>query len=133
MQFEIQARGKSKKLLQLVMPSIIKQLNLTSSKKMVVITIQPDCDDDGLTVELPTANGYFVVLRTGMDIDNLGIALAHEMTHVYQMAKGLLKQVNGNSFWRGKKFSKNTPYLSRPWEIQAFQNQELLFRRALLD
>lgn len=133
MQFEIQARGKSKKLLQLVMPSIIKQLNLTSSKKMVIVTVQPDCDDDGLMVELPTIDGYFVVLRTGMDIDKLGIVLGHEMTHVYQMAKGLLKQVNGTSFWRGRKFSKNTPYLSRPWEIQAFQKQELLFRRALLD
>lgn len=133
MQFEIQARGKSKKLLQHVMPSIIKQLNLESSKKMVIVTIQPDCGDDGLTVELPTVNGYFVVLRSGMGADMLGIALAHEMTHVYQMAKGLLKNVNGYSFWRGKKFSKKTPYLSRPWEIQAFQSQELLFRRALLD
>jgi hypothetical protein len=48
------------------------------------------------------------------------------------MAKGTLKTTkNGVQVWAGKRFSKNTAYLSRPWEIEAFSKQELILRRAI--
>jgi hypothetical protein len=38
---------------------------------------------------------------------------------------------NGDQIWAGKRYSKNTAYLSRPWEIEAFSKQELILRRAI--
>ena len=32
--------------------------------------------------------------------------------------------------WLGKMYSKKTPYLDMPWEIEAFSKQELILRRA---
>jgi hypothetical protein len=48
------------------------------------------------------------------------------------MAKGKLKSTKrGAHLWAGKVFSKSTKYLERPWEVEAFSRQELIFRRAL--
>jgi hypothetical protein len=62
------------------------------------------------------------------------MTLAHELVHVKQMAKGILKSTkNGSQIWAGKKYSKRTKYLDRPWEIEAFSKQELILRRAFED
>jgi hypothetical protein len=61
----------------------------------------------------------------------MGVTLAHEMVHVRQMAKGILKVENGVNYWRGKKYGKKTKYLDMPWEQDAFSKQELIFRRAV--
>ena len=59
------------------------------------------------------------------------MTLAHELVHVKQLAKGVLKQGARYTTWAGKKYSnKTTPYLDMPWEIQAFSQQELILRRA---
>lgn len=135
MQYEVVGRSaKKRKFLEAIMPSLIRQLKLESSKSSVLITMESDCTDAGLTVPMPGANMYFVVLNSKPSIVNLGITLAHEMVHVAQMAKGTLKGgPRGSQYWSGKRYSKNTDYLDRPWELQAFAKQELLLRRALTE
>lgn len=58
--------------------------------------------------------------------------LVHEMIHVKQLASGLLtyRMVNGVEFitWRGKDAS-NLGYLSRPWELQAMAQTEIIVRK----
>lgn len=134
MQFEIDTRSKQKKLfLEKLMPSFINQLKLEKNRCSVIVTLQSDCDDDGLTSPLMGLNMYFIVLNSKQNIMNLAVSLGHEMVHVSQMAKGMLKTGSkGTTYWKGKRYSKNVPYLDRPWEIQAFSKQELLFRRAFL-
>jgi hypothetical protein len=61
----------------------------------------------------------------------MGLTLAHEMIHVQQMARGILKTVKGINYWRGRKYSKKTKYLDMPWEIGAFSRQEIIFRRSI--
>jgi hypothetical protein len=64
----------------------------------------------------------------------LALALSHEMVHVKQMAKGQLKGASrGAQMWMGKRYPASTPYLDRPWEVEAFSRQELIMRRAIED
>jgi hypothetical protein len=132
MKFEVQAPRARKKFLEFLLPSFIEQLNLQSSKKSVIVTTQPDSTHSGLTVELPGADMYMVVIKSSLSFETTGIALAHEMVHVQQFARGVLKSLKGGkNSWNGKVYSSKVSYLDRPWEIKAFQQQELLFRRAI--
>jgi len=136
MEFKVEAGKRNKKFIEALMPSIIKQLKLEKSKKVVVIRVANECGEknDGLTVNLGEHVGYMVIIRPRRKIVEIGLTLAHEMVHVKQMAKGILKTRNtGSIIWAGKRYSKKTRYLSMPWEIEAFSKQELILRRALED
>lgn len=123
--------SKKRKFLESLLPSIIRQLQLSSSKKSVIVTLQEECDDSGVTTEIPGI-GYFVVINSKMSMIQTALTLAHEMVHVYQLAKGILKTgKSGKKIWAGKTFSAKTNYLDQPWEIQAYSRQELILRRAL--
>lgn len=111
----------------------IKLLRLESSTYNMTILCAADMEEP---VDAPGATTYegkmiFVYLDHRLKAYNLLTALAHEMVHVKQIAKGLLvhKVVSGKeiSFWRGKSYEK-TPYLEKPWEVQAFARQELMIR-----
>lgn len=135
MEFKVEGSKKSCKFVTAILPSIIKQLGLENSRKAVVIRIANECGDDnqGMTIDLSGLTGcYMVVINPTRRLADLGITLAHEMVHVKQMAKGKLKSTKrGAHLWSGKVFSKSTKYLERPWEVEAFSRQELIFRRAL--
>ena len=130
--FEIDScNSRKRKFLESIIPSFINQLKLDNSKKSVLVTLQPDCRDSGITTEIPGI-GYFIVINSKMTLLQTALTLAHEMIHVYQFAKGILKtNKNGNKIWAGKHFSYKTSYLDMPWEIQAYSRQELILRRAL--
>lgn len=133
MQYEIQCRSaKKKKLIELILPSVLRQLKLENSKKQLLISVRSDIDDMGTTVPIDTLNLYFVVIKSNMSLKDVGITLCHEMVHVKQMATGLMKPGKGHIVWGGRKFKNGkTPYLECPWEVQAFQKQELIFRKAI--
>lgn len=59
---------------------------------------------------------------------DLRVTIAHEMVHVRQICRGLLKDLPpGRCTWRGRKYYvKKTPYLKRPWELQALREQDYL-------
>ncbi len=132
MQFAVQTRSKqTKKFIEDILPSMIKQLGLTRSKKLLFIrTVRNIDENDGLTSHLKQFDAIVVLLKP-QSLERLGVTLAHEMVHVKQMAKGTLKTVNGVTYWNGKRYSARTKYLNQPWEIEAFSKQELLFRRAI--
>jgi len=133
MEFKIEATKRTRKFIEAILPSMISQLKLENSKKVVVIRVANECGEgnDGITVNIGFDIGYIVVLRPRRNLKDLGLTLAHEMVHVKQMAKGTLKTRNtGSHIWAGKRYSKKTEYLSMPWEIEAFSKQELILRRA---
>ena len=132
MEFKVEASKRSKKFIEALMPSIIQQLKLESSTKVVVIRVADECGtNQGATVDLGINLGYMVVIKPTRSLKDLGITLAHEMVHVKQLAKGQLKhRKTGSYIWAGKRYSKKTEYLSMPWEIEAFSKQELILRRA---
>ena len=133
MQYLVEARSaKKKQFVEHLLPSMLKQLGLTRSRKTLLVRIANECGEsnDGMTMPLDGIDSYVVVVRPG-SLAFIGETLAHEMVHVKQMAKGILKTKNGVDFWRGKRYSKRTAYLNRPWEVEAFSKQELIFRRAI--
>ena len=133
MEFKVEANKRSKVFIEALMPSIIQQLKLERSTKVVVIRVADECGpNQGLTVDLGINIGYMIVIKPTRSLKDLGVTLAHEMVHVKQLAKGTLKyRKTGNHVWAGKRYSKKTEYLSMPWEIEAFSKQELILRRAL--
>lgn len=132
MEFHVDTRSKKKEtLVKGMMPSIIKQLKLEKSKKTVSIKFERSCKGMGMTVPLDIIDSYVIVINPNLPMREVGLTLAHEMVHVRQMAKGILKCRNGANYWRGKKYSTKTKYLDMPWEIEAFERQELIFRRAI--
>ena len=133
MEFFVRTRSKQTKFfIERIVPSMIKQLGLGRSKKLLFIKIaRAGLDDnDGLTSHIKHL-GSIVVLLKPQSLDRLGVTLAHEMVHVKQIANGKLKTVNGVNYWNGKRYSSRTKYLNQPWEVEAFSKQELLFRRAI--
>jgi hypothetical protein len=131
MEFHIEGRGRSKEIIKSLLPSMLEQLKLTKSKKLLQIILDPTIEELGTTVPLNGLDTYLVVIKPTKDFVSLGVTLAHELTHVAQFAKGTLKLTPKGKRWKGKYYGRNVPYLSQPWEIQAFAQQEIVFRRAI--
>lgn len=131
MEYIVRSRSqRTKKFIDSILPSMIRQLGLERSRKFLLIDICHLQGDNGLTTPMPGLDSYVIALKPAK-WQEMGVTLAHEMVHVRQLAKGILKAEGGNKWWRGKKYSKRTKYLDMPWELDAFAQQEIIFRRAL--
>ena len=134
MEYLVEARSEhKKKFVEAILPSIIQQLGLTRSRKTLLIRIANECGqgNEGMTMPLDGIDSYVVVVRPGT-LAQIGVTLAHEMVHVRQLAKGLMKFLpNQARIWMGKRYNKRTHYLDQPWELDAFARQEILIRKAI--
>ena len=132
MEFTVEAASHlRRKFITAMMPSMIRQLGLENSKKCVVVLVEEDCAPMGMTVNIDVLDAY-VISISPQSIKSIGVTLAHEMVHVRQLARGLLKpKGNGVNFWCGKRYGKKTKYMDMPWELDAFARQEIILRRAL--
>lgn len=133
MEYKVDGSPRNKKFVEAILPSMITQLKLENCTKAVVIRIKDECDDNqGITVDLSELTGcYLVVIKPTRKLKDIGLTLAHEMVHVKQLAKGILKnKQNGVNIWAGKRYNNKIAYLDMPWEIEAFSKQELILRRA---
>jgi hypothetical protein len=131
MEYHIEAGAKTRRYIEAVLPSMLAQLGLDRSRKLLMIKVDPDIEEMGTTVPLTGIDTMLVVLKPTRNWTNLGVTLAHELTHVAQFAKGHLKPTAKGRLWKGKFYKANHPYLDQPWEIQAFAKQEIVFRRAI--
>jgi hypothetical protein len=131
MEYHIEASGKTRQYIESVLPSMLTQLGLDRSRRLLVIKVDSDLTELGTTVPLTGIDTFLVVLKPTKNWVNLGVTLAHELTHVAQFAKGLLKPTAKGRTWKGKFYKADHPYLDQPWEIQAFARQEIVFRRAI--
>jgi len=131
MEFYVEAGTKTKQFIETVLPSMLSQLGLRRSRRLLMVKVDPEMTELGVTVPMIGINTYLIVLRPTKDLLALGITLAHELTHVAQFAKGMLKVTPRGKKWRGKFYPLGYPYLQQPWEIQAFAKQEIVFRRAI--
>ena len=134
MDYLVEAHSKQKKqFIEAILPSMVKQLGLTNTRKSLLIRLEKDCESMGYTVPVDILDSYVVIIKPTMTIKSIGITLAHEMVHVRQMAKGILKIKNGVNYWCGKRYTKRTKYLDQPWEQDAFARQEIVFRKAITE
>ena len=132
MEFKVEARSKkTRAFIEALMPSMIKQLKLTNSRKAVLVKVDSEIDSMGLTIPINEVDTYLVVIRN-QSLRDTGLTLAHEMVHVQQMARGILKNLkSGARTWQGRRYAKETKYMNQPWELMAFARQEIILRRAL--
>jgi hypothetical protein len=131
MECHVEAGPKTKRYIEAMLPSMMKQLGLTRSRKLLMIKVDRDLEEQGTTIPLTGIDTFLVVLKPTRDLLNLGITLAHELTHVAQFANGTLQLTPKGKKWKGKFYPIDYPYLDQPWEVQAFARQELVFRRAI--
>jgi len=131
MQYHIDATPQVKRFIEHLLPSMFEQLKLTRSRKFLHIKVDSELEDAGTCVPLLGIDTYLIVLKPNRQIHEFGIALAHELTHVAQFAKGILKVTPKGKKWKGKFYGESVAYLQQPWEVQAFSRQELIFRRAI--
>ena len=73
-----------------------------------------------------------------LDIEQIKINIAHEMIHAQQIASGRLLdhgiQITDNclvkvAVWDGE-YHTNTPYDDKPWEIDAYAREEIVYQQA---
>ena len=131
MEFYVEGGPKTRRFIEAVLPSMLTQLGLDSSRKLLMVKMDRELEDHGTTVPMTGIDTVLVVLKPNRNLLELGVTLAHELVHVRQMAKGILKVTPRGKKWRGKFYSKSTPYLDQPWEQEAFARQEIVFRRAI--
>jgi hypothetical protein len=131
MEYYIEAGAKTKRFIEALLPSMLEQLKLTRSKKLLHIIVDKDTEHSGETIPLLGINTLLVVLKPKRDILDLGLTLAHELTHVAQFAKGTLQLTPKGKKWKGKFYGRSVAYVQQPWELQAFAKQEIILRRAI--
>lgn len=73
---------------------------------------------------------FEIEMHNQMNPDHYTITLLHELWHVYQHVKGVLKDKYGKRYWRGIDYS-NTDYSEQPWEVQAHELEEVLYQEYL--
>ena len=71
---------------------------------------------------------FEIELHNRMTPENYTKTLLHELWHVHQHVKGLLKDKHNKRLWKGIDHSE-TDYADQPWERQANTMEEYLFNR----
>jgi hypothetical protein len=126
-------KGNKRAFIDAMVGFYIKHLKLESSKYSLTVMIKADQlkETGGNGVTAHVGKEIVICLDSRLSVAQLMLTVAHEMVHVKQIAKGLLTyQVIGDTEqvkWRGKD-ANDLPYLQRPWELQAFAQQEILVR-----
>ena len=80
----------------------------------------------GLTTEI-LPGVYLIQLNNRYPLDKLERTWFHELVHVYQFERGLLKEGFGTVFWMGQLNTWLQPWANRPWEIHAEKFTDELF------
>jgi len=131
MYYHIEASASDTKYIESLLPSMVSQLKLERSRQLLHIIVDKDEVHNGQTIPMKGINAILVVLKPNRNKVELGITLAHELTHVSQFAKGILQCTPKGKKWKGKFYGRNVAYLQQPWELDAFAKQEIIFRRAI--
>jgi hypothetical protein len=131
MEFHVEGGPKTRRFIEAVLPSMLTQLGLDSSRRLLMVKMDRELEDHGTTIPMAGIDTILVVLKPRRNLIELGVTLAHELVHVRQLAKGILQMTPRGKKWRGKFYSRRTPYLDQPWEQEAFARQEIIFRRAI--
>lgn len=133
MKFNVKTRKSTKKAaIEALAAWLIEDLKLERFKAELSIILTKEARNPGACHEIIPGALYSIVLDSKATLSNTLQTLCHEFVHVKQFLTGKLSYNGEGGFnWCGMAFCpKKTDYYSRPWEIQAFSQETLLFRRA---
>ena len=107
MELHVEAGPKTKQYIEALVPSMLAQLGLVKNRRLLMIKVDSDLEEMGTTVPLTGLDTYLVVLKPTRNLYALGVTLAHELVHVRQMARGILKIMPKGKKWNGKYYGRN--------------------------
>ena len=86
-----------------------------------------------LTASIVGANDQYVIYIDNVDRYTAIKSLSHELIHLRQYSSGKLRVIgSGVVIWEGKEINVlDIPYNDRPWEIEAFKEQNDLEKKIL--
>ena len=130
MDIQVMARNSiSKGLVENCLQFFRNELKLQNSRySLIVVPERGMSGRDGIRGSVfklgPSVIGMSI--DTALDTERLIIALAHEMIHVKQYARGQITHGKNltSKFWMGKKFRGH--YYDLPWEVEAFSKERVL-------
>jgi hypothetical protein len=132
MEYEISTRKNAKKnAINALVQWLILDLKLTKARAFVQIILVDGIRNLGEVSQI--SPGYFAItIDKKLNLEKTLQTVCHEMVHVKQFVKGKLRNCpdTGDFIWCSMPFPRNTNYYCQPWEIQAFSQEILLFRRA---
>lgn len=115
---------------------LAKELKIEKYKNELIIYIKPNLLKErsfaGVSGMMDGIVG--VGIDSKLHFDRTMSTLAHEMVHVKQLLKGVLRVERVNEkdifYWKGKEYpTDGVLYVDRPWELEAYSQQEVLVRR----
>lgn len=75
-------------------------------------------------------NTYNLFLDSSISSRDIESIIAHEMIHLKQFDSSILKQTSKDTMtYSNYSFSTSTPYSGRPWERDAYANQDLMLSK----
>lgn len=79
-----------------------------------------------LKAHLRYFNGTYYIFVGALDREQAIEVLAHEIIHINQYLTQEFIYEDGIATWQGEEYSLEGPYEERPWEVDAYQRQEVL-------
>mgnify|MGYP003121037748 FL=1 len=73
-------------------------------------------------------NEFHVEIDENIEHEELATCVFHEMVHVAQHLLNKITEKNGRSYWYGEDHT-DTPYLEKPWEKEAYIQQEVILSK----
>lgn len=138
LQFSNDFISKEKVVLSLTMESNLIELGIKDKEFVVCMFKNYDLGKNTLGVMTAIADKVFYVAVNAMnDIEEMIFATGHEFVHVEQyLSDKLADNKDGGVCWKGKcytsKYSSDpAAYFSLPWEVEAHDKQEVLFKNAI--
>lgn len=71
-------------------------------------------------------NFYNLFLDSDISESELPLIISHELVHLKQHLTNNYIVYGDSIFYNGQMYSKNLEYSLRPWEIEAFRNQDII-------
>lgn len=121
---------KQRKLVERLVEWCFTKLTPRHRTITVNVELTKDIDIDGECSTGAERNEFDLVINKKLTGDDFLVTIFHEMVHVMQYAKGIMKDLNQDGtkvYWRGYDYS-NYQYRRQPWERQAYRMQEILLR-----
>ena len=79
-------------------------------------------------------NNGTIIINEKLDPKFHNEVIGHEQVHINQMSRGDLDYDDKNIYWKGKKYSKNSPKIAMaspsnsPWEKEAYKKSKTKYK-----
>jgi len=89
-----------------------------------------DLEFSGIVAPLPFGtHRYLMLLNKNLGVDELRETLSHEFIHINQHETGRLVSLGNMFIWEGDTINPDVVYRDRPFEIEAYNNQDEILKQ----